>query len=61
MGMGTRSVIYLNDLSKMVYHLTENVAQTGANVKGVSMTLDGNSGQWGCIIKYSEAAVDVGC
>ncbi len=47
---------YLNDLSKMVYHSTEIVAQTGANVKGVSMTIDGNSGQWGCIIKYSEAA-----
>ena len=51
----------MNDLSKMVYHSTENVAQTGANVKGVSMTIDGNSGQWGYIIKYSEAAVDVGC
>ena len=44
----------------MVYHSTENVAQTGANVKGVSMTIDGNSGQLGCIIKYSEAAAPLG-
>lgn len=36
--------------------IRESVAQTGAKVKGVSMTIDGNSGQWGCIIKYSEAA-----
>lgn len=29
--------------------------QTFAEIKGISMTIDGNSGKWGCTVKYSKA------
>ena len=36
--------------------IRETVAPTGAYVNGVAMTIDGNSGKWGCIVKYSKAS-----
>ena len=36
--------------------IRETVVQTGAEVKSVSMTIDGNSGKWGCTVKYSKAS-----
>lgn len=36
--------------------IRDTVAQTGAEVKSVSMTIDGNSGKWGCTVKYSKAS-----
>lgn len=36
-------------------NIRETVAQTDAEIKGIAMTIDGNSGMWGCTVQYRRA------